>query len=142
MTIVVDASVAVKWLVNEMDSDKAESILRDMQKKRLALFAPELLAAEVASFLWKAVWRGGLPAEEAVARYASFGRVCPKLVRISALGGPALRLALFYKRSVYDCLYLALADEVPCDFVTADERFYNAVKGRASGVRLLRDWVQ
>ncbi len=141
MTIVVDASVAVKWLVRETDSDKADAILQGAKQKRLSLLAPEILPAEIGSFLWKAVFRIGLSPAEALAHYGRFQRACPALVRISALAESALKLALLHSRSVYDCLYVALASETPCDFVTADEKLFNALNGSVPQVRLLREWV-
>ncbi len=141
MTIVVDASVAIKWLVLEQDSDKARAILGDAEKKRLSMLAPEILPAEVGNFLWKAVFRSGLGSKEALAQYGRFQRACPALVRISLLADSALRLALHFRRSVYDCLYVALAARTPCDFLTADERLFNALSGFVPQVRLLREWV-
>ena len=66
MNIVVDASVAAKWLLVEEDSDKAEALFRAWTAKRIGLLAPEILPAEVASALWKRVMRGLLPAAEAL----------------------------------------------------------------------------
>ena len=139
MTIVVDASVAAKWIIEEAGSERAESILEAVERKQLAMLAPEILAAEVANLLWKAVWRDGMSADEAADRYADFMQVCPPLVRDSELAETALELAVRYHRSVYDCLYLALAQETPCDFVTADRKLYNAVKDHLPGVRILGD---
>jgi predicted nucleic acid-binding protein len=139
MTIVVDASVAAKWILQERGSDVAESILRAVEQNQVAMLAPEILTAEIANLLWKAVWRHGMSADEAIDRYAEFLQVCPPLVRDSELSGMALDMALRYRRSVYDCLYLALAQETPCDFVTADRKLYNAVKNRFPGVRMLEE---
>jgi predicted nucleic acid-binding protein len=139
MTIVVDASVAAKWVLEELESDIAESILKAVARKRIAVLAPEILTAEIANLLWKAVWRNGMRADEALDLYADFMRICPPLVRDSELAGTALELALRYQRSVYDCLYLALAQQTPCEFVTADTRLYNAVRNHLPGVRILAD---
>ena len=141
MTIVVDASVAVKWLVPEADSDKAEAVLRAAGAGRLAMLAPEILSAEVGNFLWKAVFRGHMLPAEALALYGRFRLACPALVKISVLADSALGLALRHRRSVYDCLYLALATETECDFLTADAKFFKAVSAMIPRVRLLSDWT-
>ena len=137
MTIVVDASVAAKWILEEANSDRAESILSAVKEKRLAMLAPEILAAEIANVLWKAVWRDGMSVDDAKERYSVFLEVCPALVRDSKLAGAALQLAVRFHRSVYDCLYIALAEQTPCEFVTADEKLYNAVRHELRSVRLL-----
>ena len=90
MTVVIDASVAVKWPSPEPDSDKARAILQDAREGRLSMLAPEILPAEVANYLWKAVIRGGLDSMAAFAQYERFRRACPELVRISVLAQTAL----------------------------------------------------
>jgi predicted nucleic acid-binding protein len=139
MTIVVDASVAAKWILEEADSDRAESILSAVSDKRLAMLAPEILAAEIANVLWKAVWRDGMSVDDAEERYSAFLDVCPPLVRDSKLAAAALQLAVRFHWSVYDCLYIALAEQTPCELVTADEKLYYAVRHELGSVRLLGD---
>ena len=141
MTVVVDASVAAKWLFQQQDTDKADAILNRVKQRRLSLLAPEILPAEIANFLWKAVTRAGLDRHDALVQYRRFQRACPALVRISKLSDPALRLALDYHHSVYNCLYVALALASSCDLVTADERLFNAFSPTLPQVRLLRSWV-
>jgi predicted nucleic acid-binding protein len=140
MTVVIDASVAAKWLFQESGADKARSLLEGARTGRLSLLAPELLPAEIASSLWKRVYREGLQVGEVTAHFARFKRVCPALVRISTLAEPALLLALQHGRSVYDCLYVALALETSSELVTADEKLHRALGPSVPQVRLLRDW--
>lgn len=140
MTIVVDASVVAKWILEEPDSDLATAVLSAVEQAQLALLAPEILAAEIGNLLWKAVWRDRMTTVDAEKRYAAFAQVCPLLIRDSQLAGAALELAMRYHRSVYDCLYVALAEQTPCEFVTADERLYSALKDDLPRVRLLRDF--
>jgi predicted nucleic acid-binding protein len=140
MTVVIDASVAAKWLFKEPDSDRARDLLEGARARRLSLLAPELLPAEIGSMLWKRVFREGLDINDARAEYARFKRTCPALVRIRKLVDSALRLALQHRHSIYDCLYVTLALETPCDFVTADEKLHHALGSSFPQVRLLRDW--
>jgi predicted nucleic acid-binding protein len=140
MTVIVDASVAAKWLFKENDAEKARAILEEAQAGRFSLLAPELLLAEVASSLWKRVRREGLQPADVRAHYSRFVEFCPALVRISSLTEPALSLALAHGHSVYDCLYVALALETRCDLVTADEWLHYALGSSFPQVRLLRDW--
>ncbi|HKS96568.1 MAG TPA: type II toxin-antitoxin system VapC family toxin [Terriglobia bacterium] len=141
MTIIVDASVAAKWLFAEPDTRQARALLDDARVGRLTMLAPDLLPVEVASSLWKRVYRQGLEAEEVWAQYNRFLRVCPALVRISSLTDTALRLALANKHSVYDCLYVALALETQCSLLTADERLFRVFSPAYSQIQLLHDWT-
>jgi predicted nucleic acid-binding protein len=140
MNVVVDASVALKWLVPEDGSDAARALLAEAD----TLVAPELFAAECTNILWKKVRRGELQTDEAV--YA-LGMILSAsglaLVPMSpALAEEALGLAITLDHSVYDCLYLALALSRGFVFVTADARFADKVRRHgvtrvAEGCRLL-----
>ncbi len=137
MNIVVDASVAAKWLLVETDSDKAQALFRAWTAKRVSLLAPQILPAEVANALWKRVMRDLLPWAEAVRLQREFNDLAIPLHPIGDLVDAALDLALRFRHSVYDGLYLALARETGADFVTADERL---VKLTGGSTRLLRQW--
>ncbi|PYV21080.1 MAG: hypothetical protein DMG24_20670 [Acidobacteria bacterium] len=94
MSFVVDASVVAKYLVADVESDKAEAFLREWTQARFDLLAPEILPMEVASTLWKRVRRGLVPADKACTLYDKFIRLCIPLMPIEDLAEPALRLAL------------------------------------------------
>jgi len=140
MNVVVDASVVVKWLLAESDTDKAEALLESYRLGDNVLLAPELLALEVASVLWRRVRQGTLLAREAESLFAYFNRIRPVLRPLLDLSGSAFKLALAYQHSVYDCIYLALASEHRCDLITADEKLHRAFAADFPQVRLLRDW--
>jgi predicted nucleic acid-binding protein len=123
---VVDASVAVKWLVSEDLSEVAVSLL----ERGASLMAPDLIHAEVANALWAAARRGNLtPADvdEALASFARAPIAVPSPLR--GLIPMAFRLATDLDHPVYDCIYLALALQQGHPLVTADERFLRAVAG-------------
>lgn len=122
----VDASVAVKWYVPEPDSQRALSILGSGR----SLLAPDLLISEVGNILWKRVQRGELTLVEAQTIVTALTTACPlELFPASDLLGTALDIAATNRRTVYDSLYVALAHEQGCQFVTADERLANALAG-------------
>jgi len=62
VTFVVDASVAVKWILPESGSSAAAAL----RKLNDDLSAPSLIAVEVGNALWKAVRRGGVTRSEAL----------------------------------------------------------------------------
>jgi len=141
MSLVVDASVVAKWLLAEPDAERALALRERAEFEGVALLAPDILAAEVASVVWKRVIRGQLEPAEGERLFGTFTLMSPLLVRLDGLAHQALRLSVQFRRSVYDCLYLALAFKQSCDLVTADERLYNALKGQAPQLRLLGEYI-
>jgi predicted nucleic acid-binding protein len=137
MNIVVDASVAAKWLFSERDSERAVALLREIVEGRLRSLAPEILPAEIGNVL---ALRGLLREQQALAEYERFQRSCPALISNKTLAEPALKLALRQRHPIYDCLYLALALDAGCDLITADEKLHRAFGTDFPQVRLLRDW--
>jgi len=141
MRFVVDASVAAKWLVREADSDKAEALLIQWKQGDFDLLAPEIVLAEIGSMIWKKSLRGLMPPDAALEVYEKFMRVSLPLAPIHDLAGPALKLALQYRHSVYDGLYVALAQMTGWRLITADEKLYNMLASGFPQVCLLRQWT-
>jgi len=122
--IVVDASVAAKWFLPELHADRALRLFSGRQ----ALIAPDLLIAEFGNIVWKQVRRRTISAEEASQMIEDMRQLPVQIVSSGPLIGAALQLAIATDRTVYDCLYLALAVDRECLLVTADERFANSLK--------------
>ena len=141
MNLVVDASVAAKWLLPEVDSDKAEDILLQWRRKTLELSCPDLVSAEIANTLWKRVVQRQLPAPTAAVRYRNFTDLRIPQEPTPRLIAPALDVALRYGCSVYDSIYISLALDVGWDLITADRKLYNAVRSGFPGIRLLSNWT-
>jgi predicted nucleic acid-binding protein len=132
---VVDASVVIKWFVEETDADHARKLLGD----RYELLAPDLLGLESGNILWKKVRRGELTHAEARLICAALGKH-PILISPSGLVlEPALEIALDTGRTVYDGCYLALAMLTACPLVTADRRLFNSLQGSRYARHLL--WI-
>lgn len=142
MNVVVDASVAAKWLLPENDTERAEALLDACKAGRYTPTAPEILCAEVAAVLWKRVRRGLLAPERANFLFERFEGIRPILLPMTGLVRPALKLALRYQHPVYDALYVALSRQLSCDLLTADEELHRIFSPDHPGVRLLRDWRQ
>ncbi len=140
MNLVVDASVAAKWLFVEPDTGKARAILDSAESGELQLLAPEILPAEIANSLWKRTQRGDLDSASALGLFDGFQNVEFKFCRVQELIGPALSIAFRHHHPVYDCLYVVLARREGCDLVTADERLYRAFAHDFARVHLLRNW--
>jgi predicted nucleic acid-binding protein len=123
--IIVDASVALKWVLDEDDSVLA----RALATKELA--APELLWSECANGLWRWVRRGVLSGRVAQARFVALRRAPIALTPAGELLDRALMLAVELSHPVYDCVYLALALQRGMQVVSADRRFVNVVRRHA-----------
>jgi predicted nucleic acid-binding protein len=117
-TLVIDASIAVKWVVEEEGTEEA-LILRRSAK----LVAPELLTAECANILWKKCQRGELSKDEVFLAARLLQAADIEFLPTRLFLEEAARIAVELDHPAYDCLYLALASERGCRFVTADERF-------------------
>jgi predicted nucleic acid-binding protein len=139
-TLVIDASVAIKWILPEEDHDLAVRIQDLYQDEKLDLVAPYVLIAEVGNVLWKRVRRGDLTRQAAERCFFEFLRDSPILLDSTSVNVSALQLAMALARPVYDCLYLAWALEQRCDLVTADARFFNALRPAFPCLRLLGDF--
>jgi predicted nucleic acid-binding protein len=114
--LVIDASVVIKWVIEEPDTPQALAL------RRHRLFAPDLLMAECANVLWKKQRRNELTAQEALLAARLLQRADIELAPMRALLEPATMLALALDHPAYDCVYLALAESLSCDLVTADRR--------------------
>ena len=139
MILVSDASVAVKWAVEEEDYEKAAQLLSGEHQ----LHVPRVLAAELANALRSKVLSGVL-APHLVA--GMLGSALSSILNWAAdelLAADALRIAIGLNHPVYDCVYLALAYQVGGTLVTADTRFFNTVAGteHAERVVLLVDFA-
>jgi predicted nucleic acid-binding protein len=131
--IVVDASVALKWVVSETGSDAADALLEQ------DLMAPVLWLAEAANVLWRRARTGEITAEQASARLSELREAPVASLPIEPHLELALKLASEIGRPVYDCIYLALALHHQTHVVTADHRFVSAasIPALAGSVRLL-----
>ncbi len=119
--VVVDASVALKWVVAEPGSEDAARLLDGRP-----LHAPPLLLVEAANALWVLARRGSIDPGGAADAFDHLRRAPFAALPPDDLTWQALRLARALDHPVYDCVYLALAllREVPV--VTADRRFVAA----------------
>ena len=115
---VIDASIAIKWVVHEDDSPDALAILHNYP-----LSSPDLLVAECSNILWKKVKREELTTDEAIMAAHLIQRADVEILPTRHLMDAATRLAIDLDHAAYDCMYLALAIERDWPFVTADERF-------------------
>jgi predicted nucleic acid-binding protein len=129
--LVVDASVAVKWLLPEPGRPLARRLLTEGEP----LCAPDLLLAEVGNALWKNI-RRGMPAGPLREAWALLPPSFQRLVPMGELAAAAFDLALRHDHPVYDCFYVALARRESAPLITADARLADRFAAAAE-IRLL-----
>jgi predicted nucleic acid-binding protein len=129
---VLDASVALKWVLPEPDSPQAIA-LRDAYTNQVhQLHAPDIFSVEIAYALAKVYHRGLLTQAEATQSLADILRVSPTLHPAAPLLARAFELATAQRVSLYDCVYVALAEQQQCQLVTADQRLINSLPSQSS----------
>lgn len=124
MTLIVDSSVAFKWVVPEAGSEKARAICA----ADAHLIAPKLIMAEMGNALWKRTMRKEIGSSEAVVALRIALSHFAEFIALDDLRETALRLAIELRRPIYDCFYLALAQRERCALVTADRRLLGAAE--------------
>ena len=139
---VVDASVAIKWVVKmEPYRDLARQLLHDARRNGIVLIGPPLLEYEVESVLQRRLHCGLAPATTVDASLQAFYAVGVRIVTHPDLVRRAREIARQCNQErIYDSLYAALAELRGCEFWTADRLFYEAVKMALPFVRYLPDY--
>ena len=120
--LVIDASVAVKWVVPEPDSDRAEALLDH------ALMAPDLLFAECANVLWKKVQRGELSKDEADIAAQTLEQADIAIASTRGHLASAMAIAVELDHPAYAAVYLSVAQAAELRLVTADDRLIRKVR--------------
>jgi predicted nucleic acid-binding protein len=126
MTVVVDASVALKWFVGETGRVEAMRLLDAPERH-----APDLIVAEVGNVAWKKAIRGEVTEEQARFICASITHYIAVLHRSEALIDRGIDIALRLRHPIDDCLYLACAERAGARLVTADRKLLAALDGTA-----------
>lgn len=139
-TVVVDANVAVKWVINEPDSNIALALVKAWTQNSFIILAPALLTYEVANVLFQNMRQGRLnksQAKEALEKVLSFG-IDLEFLEDASLSLQALELAQkFNLTASYDSHYLALAEREDCELWTADTKLWRSVQKTFPRVHLL-----
>jgi predicted nucleic acid-binding protein len=122
MRRVIDSSVAFKWVVPENDTDKALLLRDDFRTGSAELLAPDVFPIEVAHGLTRAERQGRIAVSQAGLLLADVLSTLPILYPSLPLVLRACEISSQMRVGIYDCLYVALAEQEGCEFVTADTR--------------------
>jgi predicted nucleic acid-binding protein len=131
--LVLDASVALKWAIPSAQETLTTESLQLLQRYvagEINFIVPDVFWAEIGNVMWKGVRQRRWPQTLAENAASAIRKRDFFTVTSLELLPEALRIAFAHDRSVYDCLYIALAIQFKIEMITADERLANAMAAR------------
>jgi predicted nucleic acid-binding protein len=131
VTLVVDASVAIKWVMPEQGADRAAALRGQPDE----LIAPTLITAEIGSAIRRRAAAEELTAREALDAAEIAIALIGRMVPLPELAGRALEFAIQLRHPIYDCFYLALAERENVPLISADKKLITAGK-RVKGIEV------
>jgi len=138
--IVADASVVLKWQLDDEDCIPQATALRDdfYARGAVSVIAPHLLVYEVVNGIATATRQKRIAPEKAIEALGNLIALGVQLKEVEPLR--ILEASLRYNLAAYDAAYLALAEAEKCDLWTGDRSFYQAVKGEVAWVKWIGDY--
>jgi len=130
--VVIDASVAVKWIIpGEPWEAQARTLKERIASREIEAYAPPLLLYEVASVIQKSILRGALRLGDGIEALKAMGRLGLNIQPTSWDDlAEILNIATTTKLTVYDAAYLHLSRKMEAKLVTVD----NKLKKRGESV--------
>jgi predicted nucleic acid-binding protein len=125
MSLVVDASAAVRWIFKLSGWERAESLLLSGER----LIAPDFVLVEMTNAAWKFVHFENQPAEIVLSTLRDAHKAFDELIPANELCGRAYEIAYSLRHSAYDCFYLALAELRHIPLITADDKLVRRCRG-------------
>jgi predicted nucleic acid-binding protein len=139
--VCVDASVAIKLVLDESDSDQAQALWAFWLEQNAQVIAPYHWLFETASVIRNNVYRKTISASTGEFALRSLHAQPVQLLHPPQLGERAWELAEQFNRSTaYDCFYLALSELAGCELWMADRRLFSVVNHQLSWVKWLGDF--
>ena len=137
---IVDSCVIAKWILWESDSAQAQRFASDVKMAGARLMVLDLAFVETTNAIWKRFHRKLLTLADTDQLLDKLSRIPVHVEPAQPLLRAALSIAIKYRRSVYDALFVALSEKLDLPGITADEPLHNAVHVDFPQIVLLRDW--
>jgi predicted nucleic acid-binding protein len=138
--LVVDSSVAAKWILPEADSDLADQLAIDALRQGKQLLLLDIARSEIANAIWKQCHRRLIDASATMNYLDQLLRLPLRYVNSENLFERAMSIAIQYDRSFFDALFVALVDERRCEGITAHGPLVRSVTNDFPQIILLRNW--
>lgn len=131
----------MKLVILEEFSDRALALYRAAARRQDRIVGPPVLPAEVANAVYQRFRRRDLSLAEANIAVAQFVQLAIMIETPPDLVPRAYAFARNHQlKSIYDCLYVVLADHLSAELWTADRRLFDAVAAVAPWVRWIGDY--
>ena len=137
MRYVLDSSVSFKWVVREADSDKALALRDEVRRGVHQLLAPDVYPVEVGHALTRAERQKRISPPAGWAAWLTVMADLPQLFPSYPLTPRAFSISSQARIGLYDCLYVALAEQESCEFITADDRLVKNLQAQFPWIVLL-----
>lgn len=121
--VVIDASVAAKWFLDEEHRDKAIDLRTDYLDGTIDVLSPDLLPYEVLNALKYSGDLGKLELEKVAEIIENY-----QFALYPILGKEAVEASYEYGITIYDSAYVALAQSEEATFYTADKRLLEKIE--------------
>ena len=128
MKYVLDSSVALKWVLPEPDSGRAIRLRDEYNALVHDLIAPDIFTTEIANALTVAERQGRIKTGEAAIFFHDIVRNSPAIHTTPPLLIRAMEISLATRHAVYDCVYIAHAEEERCEMVSADDQLVRSLQ--------------
>jgi predicted nucleic acid-binding protein len=125
--IVLDASVAAKWVLPQSDEpygEEARKLLEAASNGELEFWVPDIFWAELGNVIWKAHRRGRIDSAKAAEAIRDLLALEVQVLQSRELAGKAFSIATDSQISVYDACYVELANRLDIPLVTADRALF------------------
>jgi predicted nucleic acid-binding protein len=122
MKYVLDSSVAFKWEVAEAHSDKAIRLRDETRLGLHELVAPDFFLVEIAHSMTRAERQGRISPADGWGLWLGIMADAPSLLPHLPLMPRAYAISSSTRQGVYDCVYVALAEQDGIELVTADDK--------------------
>ncbi len=128
MKYVLDASVAFKWFVPEVNTDKAIVLRDDFRNAIYELIAPEFFPVECTHSITRAERQGRITQAQGLQALADLLAMLPNLHSALPLLPRADEISSSMRVGVYDCIYVGLAERENCELVTGDDKLVKTLQ--------------
>lgn len=133
MRLIVDASVAIKWVVDESDRAAAREFVSDEHD----LMAPDFLLVEASNILWKKFTRNQIDQAQARRALEELTATFDEFLPARELVDQALSLSIVLGHPAYDCMYVAAAEQHDGMLLTADNGLAKSLQGTPHSQRVM-----